>query len=195
MSTGSRKNTHKENLRTLILETSINIISKTGYENLKMRLLADSIDYSPRTIYLYFKNKEDLLNAVIEKVFSDTLTQMSSSEYSEMPPEEIIRTMISRHIRNGLQQPALYRSVINGINREGHESGPSESILSERINRMFTNCLTIEKRENSVQISEILLASLRSTTLLLINKHANKEKRHIEKIIIIYSDIILRGIL
>ena len=57
---GSREKA-KEALRTRIVEAARDIVSEEGLDALSMRALAERIAYSPATIYLYFRDKEELL--------------------------------------------------------------------------------------------------------------------------------------
>ena len=59
----------KEALRTRIVEAARDIVSGEGLDALSMRALAERIDYSPATIYLHFRDKEELLREVVEEGF------------------------------------------------------------------------------------------------------------------------------
>ena len=67
-STGSREQA-KEALRTRIVEAARDIVSEEGLDALSMRALAERIDYSAATIYLHFRDKEELLQEVVEEGF------------------------------------------------------------------------------------------------------------------------------
>ncbi len=59
---------------TAIREKAIEMIVKEGFDGLSMQKLAKAANVSPGTIYLYFKNREDLLNQLymsIDKIFSE----------------------------------------------------------------------------------------------------------------------------
>ena len=57
-----------------IREKAIEMIVKEGFDGLSMQKLAKAAKVSPATIYLYFKNREDLLNQLymdIDRVFAE----------------------------------------------------------------------------------------------------------------------------
>lgn len=63
-----------ESKEAAIREKAIEMIVIEGFDGLSMQKLAKAANVSPATIYLYFKNREDLLNQLyigIEKVFSE----------------------------------------------------------------------------------------------------------------------------
>jgi AcrR family transcriptional regulator len=59
----------REALRTRIVEAARDIVSAEGLDALSMRALAERIEYSPATIYLHFRDKEELLRDVVEEGF------------------------------------------------------------------------------------------------------------------------------
>ena len=52
---------HKEEFRREILDSAREIFINDGYDGFSMRKLAEKIDYSPTTIYIYFKNKTSFM--------------------------------------------------------------------------------------------------------------------------------------
>ena len=65
-----RKIRQKERLQKKIIQEIDRQGNNNPYEKFSMRRLADKIEYSPTTIYLYFENKADLVFNVIEYAFS-----------------------------------------------------------------------------------------------------------------------------
>ncbi len=70
MGTKERREREKENLRQEILDAARQLFLKNGYENVSMRQIAAKIEYSPTTIYLYFKNKSELFHSLCEEAFA-----------------------------------------------------------------------------------------------------------------------------
>lgn len=65
-----RRARHKEALRRHILDAAREVFVTEGYESVSMRKIAEKIEYSPTTIYLYFKDKAELLNCLCEEIFA-----------------------------------------------------------------------------------------------------------------------------
>jgi len=74
MAIEDRKQREKEQMRRLILNAAKEIFLEKGYYQTSMRNIADKIEYSPGTLYLYFKEKDeiflDLHNEAFGKLFS-----------------------------------------------------------------------------------------------------------------------------
>ena len=65
-----RKEREREEMRKLILEAAQKLFLENGYEKVSIRNIADAIEYSPATIYLYYKDKNELLFALHQLGFS-----------------------------------------------------------------------------------------------------------------------------
>ena len=69
MSTPEPREQRREDLRERIVEAARDIVSEQGLDALSMRALALRIEHSPGTIYLYFKDKDELLRSVMAEGF------------------------------------------------------------------------------------------------------------------------------
>jgi AcrR family transcriptional regulator len=65
----NRREREKQDLRRKILDVSRNLFAEHGYEAVTMRTIAEAIEYTPRTIYLHFKDKEDLIRELCQEDF------------------------------------------------------------------------------------------------------------------------------
>jgi AcrR family transcriptional regulator len=55
-----RKEREKQEMRDLILNVATEMFIEEGYDKTSIRKIADKIEYSPATIYLYFKDKDEI---------------------------------------------------------------------------------------------------------------------------------------
>ncbi len=69
MGVNDRKEREKEELRALILAAAVEVFLQKGFDNTSIRAIADKIEYSPTTIYLYFKDKAALFHAIHQEGF------------------------------------------------------------------------------------------------------------------------------
>lgn len=60
----------KENVRNKILSAAALELNKNGFEKTSMRLIAMKAGITPGNIYRYYKNKNDLLEAVVQPIFT-----------------------------------------------------------------------------------------------------------------------------
>jgi AcrR family transcriptional regulator len=60
MTITTRKERQKEELKVKILQAAKELFMLKGFEDTSIRNIAEKIEYSPTTIYLYFKDKDDI---------------------------------------------------------------------------------------------------------------------------------------
>lgn len=60
MTISTRKERQKEELKGKILQAAKEVFMQKGFEDTSIRNIAEKIEYSPTTIYLYFKDKDDI---------------------------------------------------------------------------------------------------------------------------------------
>ena len=102
-----RKERDADKMRTRILQAAMNLFAKGGYENVSMRKIAEKIEYSPGTIYLYFKNKNDIMLQLCYQGFEQLLTLQKELEEISNPLERL-STGGRYYISFALENPELY---------------------------------------------------------------------------------------
>ncbi|MDF2737073.1 MAG: yfiR 2 [Nitrososphaeraceae archaeon] len=68
---------YKQNIKNKIIESAIITFSKYGYDKSRMDDIAITANLSKGTIYLYFKNKEELFNAISERNTNELKNQIT----------------------------------------------------------------------------------------------------------------------
>ena len=76
-------------MRTLILDAARKIFLEKGYYQASIRNIAEQIEYSPGTIYLYFKEKDEIFHALHAEGFRRLLTQMAPLQHVADPFERL----------------------------------------------------------------------------------------------------------
>jgi len=93
------------------LAAARDIFVRQGYESFSMRKLAEKIEYSPGSVYLHFKNKEELFECLVEDSFArllKTLTDLRNGQEPTSPVEELKKGMRA-YVEFGLRNPNDYR--------------------------------------------------------------------------------------
>ncbi len=64
MGTEDRKEREKLEMRQLIVKTAMQLFIEKGMDNVSIRAIAEKIEYSPGSIYSYFKDKGEIIHAI-----------------------------------------------------------------------------------------------------------------------------------
>jgi AcrR family transcriptional regulator len=108
MGIAERRQRHKQSLRREILGAARQMFVDEGFEAVTMRKIADRIEYSPTTIYLHFKDKSELFNAICEDTFRELEARLDKLAAKQLPPLEFLRQGLRLYVDFGLKHPSHY---------------------------------------------------------------------------------------
>jgi len=107
MGIAERKEREKREMRELIIRTAMNLFVERGYEKTSMRAIAGAIDYSPATIYLYFKDKDEIFFAIQTKAFSHLFATMQPLLQIQNSLERL-KTLGRVYVKFAMDHPQYY---------------------------------------------------------------------------------------
>lgn len=111
MGVKERRARQKKVLRQEILDAASELFVKEGFENVSMRRIAEKIEYSPTTIYLYFRDKAELLESVCHETFSRLSQRLATLLNQPADPIERLKRGLIAYIEFGLENPHHYRAT------------------------------------------------------------------------------------
>jgi AcrR family transcriptional regulator len=123
MTVAKRKEKHKEDLRGKILQSARELFMTHGYEHTSIRNIAEKIDYSPTTIYLYFKDKDAVFYALHQEGFA-LLNQYFKSLTLVSDPFERLKATSKAYIQFAIENGEYYdlmfivRSPMNSLDKD-----------------------------------------------------------------------------
>lgn len=88
----NRQERERQNMIKAIIATAEELFSRLGYDNTSMDDIAKASEYTKRTIYKYFKNKEDLFFAVALKGYQELFQLIVRNSEEEINGFEKIRS-------------------------------------------------------------------------------------------------------
>ena len=85
-----RKEREKEEMRRLMLDAALTLFREKGLDAVSIRNIAEMIEYSPATIYLYYKDKSEILSALQYEAAAVKRSHLMSAALIENPWERLI---------------------------------------------------------------------------------------------------------
>ncbi|OXB00866.1 TetR/AcrR family transcriptional regulator [Flavobacterium pectinovorum] len=107
MSTAERKAREKEALKLLILKGAKKLFLERGIEQTTIRNIADEIDYSVGTVYVYFKDKNAILHD-LHSIGFEELGGYFKELFSIKDPMERLKKMGFTYIKFALENTEMY---------------------------------------------------------------------------------------
>lgn len=107
MGIAERKERERQDMMDRILHAAMDLYLENGASNVSIRKIADRIEYSPATIYLYFRNRDEIflgLHNMAFRKFYDTLRPLSTVKN----PLKRLRKSSETYITFAVDNPELY---------------------------------------------------------------------------------------
>ncbi len=175
MGAKERRAREKEQLRRQILSAARELFVNEGYENVSMRKIANKIEYSPTTIYLYFKDKANLLDSVCKETLLDLLNTLELLKRDKSAPVEALRKSGKAYVEFGLKYPQDYKLTFVVRPQFQTGLGLQEGSVGERVfnnlRATVSECIR-QKAFRQVDVDatgQALWSAVHGVTLLLID--------------------------
>ncbi|PYT72652.1 MAG: TetR/AcrR family transcriptional regulator [Acidobacteria bacterium] len=179
MGVKERRARQKKYLRQEILDAASELFVREGYENVSMRRIADKIEYSPTTIYIYFKDKADLLEQVCKETFARLVQRLTKIMEQPGEPVERLKRGLIAYIEFGLENPHHYRATFmmpipDGLDHEKYHQADSPGMQAfSFLTRGLTDCIKAGKMHatNVELAAQTLWAGIHGIISLLITQN------------------------
>lgn len=97
-----------EAFKNKILEETLQLIRKEGYEGFSIRKLGPKLGIAPKTVYNYFKSKEEIYLHVLTKGFALLYEDLSHSVHLKNDPFKKLEALAITYVRFGFEKPNYY---------------------------------------------------------------------------------------
>jgi len=108
MGVTERRAREKEELHDRILKAATTLFAEEGYASVSLRKIAERIEYAPSTIYLYFKDKDEIVTSICRQNFQLLTAALDSILVRNLAPLEMLRACLRAYIQFGLDYPDHY---------------------------------------------------------------------------------------
>ncbi len=98
---------HRIEKRDRITEAAISVFAQKGYGSARVADVAKKAGVADGTIYLYFRNKEDLLLSIFEEKMGKVIDELSDALEGVDCPKDRVRVYAEQHFRQLQENPEL----------------------------------------------------------------------------------------
>jgi AcrR family transcriptional regulator len=140
-----RKEKQKLEIKKQILDASMKLFVEEGFENVTIRRIADIIEYSPTTVYLYFKDKDEIFEGLHDEGFQK-MQEFNGSLSSIQNPLLRLHKMGENYIQFGMENPEYYNLMfilgepMKKILEPGCAWKPGDAAI-DRLKATVTECM------------------------------------------------------
>ncbi len=125
-----------ENKRQKIIKAAVKVFAEKGFYNSRVSEIAREANVADGTIYLYFKNKDDVLISLFEEEFGQIVENMRKELEKEKDALQKIRQFAIMHLSIVAKQQKLAEVL-------GVEVRQSTKFMKEYVNQPFIEYLNL----------------------------------------------------
>ncbi|QBD80748.1 TetR/AcrR family transcriptional regulator [Ktedonosporobacter rubrisoli] len=198
--TRKRREQQKQELYHEILSAAAELLLERGYEQFSLRQVAERIGYSAGTIYLYFKDKDEVLFKLAQDFYARFGRQLAAAFNSESEPMARILAGGRAYISFGVHNPVAYQLMFMQFgefkarieNNAGRPAGPDPfDLLREEVRKGIDAGLI--RREDPNAIADALRSCVHGMVAFAIQIHSDDQPR-IEAMTEIALQILIDGL-
>jgi AcrR family transcriptional regulator len=191
MGIAERKERHKEELKQEILLAAKELFMTKGFVATSIRNIAEKIEYSPATIYLYYKDKNDIMHALHQEGFKLLIQHFGDIATIEQPFERL-KSMGKAYIQFAISHPDVYELIfskkepiehITNCEKEWHEGDQAFTLLLNVVKGCQESGHFIGME--SVGLAFFIWSTMHGICTLQITGHLNHMTAHCEDVVVL----------
>lgn len=183
-----------------ILKAAVKVFAEKGFYNSRVSEIAKEANVADGTIYLYFKNKDDILISLFEEEFGRIVENMRKELAKEKDPLQKIRVFAIMHLSIVSKQQQLGEVL-------GVEVRQSSKFMKEYINNPFIEYLNlirsivIEGQEKGFIRKDLTPGIIKRALFGALDEMARywvlstKKKHSINEAALQISEVFIRGVM
>ena len=159
-----------------ILRAAKHLFAEEGVAHVTMRRIGAAVGVSPTALYMHFADKEALLAAIAQDVFSELLERLERSNTIGQTPLESLRSGLRAYIAFGLERPDEYRLTFMSRTFRRTEPKPHAMEIADRSFAILQDKVTSLMRDGSIAagdpcaVAEAIWATLHGVTAMLLDQ-------------------------
>lgn len=120
-----------------IIEAAVEVIAKNGYHGSQVSKIAKEAGVADGTIYLYFKNKEDILVSVFEEKMGQFIEKIANETSKQSNADQKLKVLIEMHFSQLENNPEL--AIVTQL--ELRQSDPSLRMQINNVLKAYLNVI------------------------------------------------------
>ncbi len=133
-----RREIEKTEMKNKIKAAAIELIEQEGYEKLSIRKIAAKIEYSPTTIYLYYKDKAEIITDMSNELYNKIVNNADAimNDTTALSIDQRVQSIINTFVTSLCGEPEMVKAIMySGVNvifsNECKNSTPSNSGIAK----------------------------------------------------------------
>jgi AcrR family transcriptional regulator len=181
--------------REQILKVVAKHFSQRGFHGTKLQLIADEVGVTRPSFYYYFKNKQEILEALTEEGMSRTEEMVDRVMLLNQAPREKLRTFITEYIKTNTQDsnaPVIFRTF-HELSEEARERFTERRrVINQRLLTLIRE--GVYEGAFRTRDPQIALFAIVGSVNWMGNWYRSSGELEVDEIAEIIADLFLRGL-
>ncbi|WP_342759075.1 TetR/AcrR family transcriptional regulator [Kineothrix sedimenti] len=195
-----RRDIEKAEMKKKIKGAAIELIEQEGYEKLSIRKIAAKIEYSPTTIYLYYKDKAEIISDMsydlYHKVESNAAAIINGN--AALSIDQRIRSLLNVFVMSLCSEPEMAKAIMySGTNaifaNESRNDKPSNSGIDMLDNFFADGIAQRVLKPNIANTSWMIISALLGFVMCAIENQLYKLE-DFDRLVSDFIEILMGGI-
>jgi AcrR family transcriptional regulator len=156
----------KEDIKDQIIDSARNIFSRFGFKKTTMEEIAHAMHKGKSSIYYYFKSKEEIFEAVVEKEVSILRHEVITATAMTSSPKEKLRIYIITRMREFKRMTNFYEAIKNDYLSHLEFINKIRIKYDENEIRIIADFLTQGVKDNEFIVNDVDLAAIAIATAM-----------------------------
>ncbi len=194
-----RRDIEKAGMKKKIKAAAIGLIEQEGYEKLSIRKIAAKIEYSPTTIYLYYKDKAEIITDMSDELYKKIVNNAAIiNNNAALSIDQRVFSILNIFVMSLCGEPEMVKAVMySGTNfifaNDSKEDKPSNSGIAMLDNLFADGIAQKVLKPNVVSASWMIISALIGFVMSVIENQLY-QLDDFEQLVRDYVEILMGGI-
>jgi AcrR family transcriptional regulator len=147
-----------KNRKTEIIDGAMKLFAQYGYHSTSLNDVASKIGVTKATLYYYFRSKEEIMRAILERSM-DRMDKAMDLDKSSMSPKDKLRQFIQYHIIYGSDGAELAKITFDQVNAFPKRMRAALTNKEKKVDALLQNILQQGIADGSIAIDDVKIAS------------------------------------
>jgi len=200
LGTRARREREKQDMKSAILDAATKIIIEEGYDKLSMRKIAEAIEYTPTTLYSYYKDKSEIIAGISKEMYLKIVNAVTNTlqDNKSLPINYQLKLSFIAFINTMTSNAEMGKAVMNsGTDKLFGSNDESESDSDSGVLMLYA-LLQEGQRQSVLRKLDENVAWMLITALLGFSMNAIESKLYLNgnwnDLVETYVEILINGI-
>ena len=201
MGSRARREKEKANMKRVILNAATKIILEDGYDKLTMRKIADAIDYTPTTLYLYYRDKAQIVSGILQEVYQKITDHIIAvlAENENAPAITRLELSLKAFVNAVVDSAEMGNAIVKSGMKTVFEPSAEDALSGENGMVILHNILLDGQRQGVFRQLDDNVCWMLITALIGFSMDALENRRYLDanwdSLVHTYTELLVRGLL